>query len=256
MIDPVLTSRLLAKAGLRHGFTTRVGGVSVGPFASFNLSTVVGDEADAVAQNRRLWSRTTGLAWDAVVGLNQVHGADVLRVDRPPEALPPEAERNFDASVTDRDDVVLAVRTADCVPILLAGTEPAAVAAVHAGWRGTLEGIAEQAVQAMGEHFGCRPDELLAAIGPCIGPQAFQVGPEVFGPFDQAFGRPVAIRRDGGLFVDLAAANRRWLERAGLEPARIDGLDLCTHVRSDLFYSHRRDRGRTGRQMAFVTLAR
>jgi len=256
MIDPVLTSRLLAQAGVRHGFTTRVGGVSVGPFASFNLSLAVGDEAEAVAQNRRLWSRVTGLAWDAVVGLNQVHGDDVLRVDREPQALPPEAERRFDASLTDRDDAVLAVRTADCVPILLASTEPAAVAAVHAGWRGTLSGVAARAVQALGEHFGCRSEAMLAAIGPCIGPEAFEVGPEVFTPFDVRFGQPVAIRREDRLFVDLVAANRRWLEQAGLPADRIDDLDLCTHARSDLFFSHRRDRGRTGRQMAFVTLAR
>ncbi len=256
MSDAILTSRLLTQAGLRHGFTTRVGGVSTGPWASFNLSTLVDDDRHAVAANRRLWSRATGLAWEALVGLNQVHGAEVLLVDRPPEALPPEHERRCDASVSDRPDVVLAVRTADCVPILLASREPAAVAAVHAGWRGTLDGVVARAVEALGEHFGCRPDGLLAAIGPCIGPEAFEVGPEVFEPFADRFDRTVALRSGGHLAVDLVAANRDWLGRAGLRPDRIESLDLCTFKRSDLFYSHRRDHGRTGRQMAFITLAR
>lgn len=255
MSDAILSSRLLTQAGLRHGFTTRLGGVSVGPWASFNLSTLVDDDPDAVAENRCMWSRETGLAWEAVVGLNQVHGAEVLLVDRPPEKLPPKSERRFDASVTDRPDVVLAVRTADCVPILLASDEPPAVAAVHAGWRGTLDGIVAQAVESLDEHFGCRPDGLLAAIGPCIGSEAFEVGPEVYDPFIERFGQEVARRREGRLTVDLVAANRDWLGRAGLRPERIESLDLCTHARSDLFYSHRRDRGRTGRQMAFVTLA-
>ncbi len=255
MSGSILTSGLLREAGVEHGFTTRLGGVSVGPFASFNLSLKVGDDPRAVERNRRSFERETGLAWEAMVGLDQVHGVDVLVVDRPAGGLPPVEQRRFDASVTARDDVVLAVRTADCVPILLFCREPRAAAAVHAGWRGTLEGVAAATARQLERSFACKPKDLLAAVGPCIHARAFTVGPEVFGPFSERFGEPVASELDGGLHVDLPAANQRRLLEAGLAHDRVEVLDLCTFERDDLFFSHRRDRGSTGRQIAFIGLA-
>jgi hypothetical protein len=255
MTRPILRSRLLTEAGLQHGFTTRKGGVSQPPFDTFNLSDAVGDTPDDVAANRRRFARYSGLAWSRLVELEQVHGDAVLVVDRPPAELPGGPRRRCDASVTDRPDAVLGVRTADCTPLLLASTRPRAAAAVHAGWRGTLAGVAARAVAALERCYGCRPADLLAVIGPCIHRAAYRVGPDVYAPFAERFGDEATERSAGALRVDLVAANRRWLRDAGLAAARIEVLDCCTFERADLFFSHRRDRGRSGRQLAFITLA-
>jgi YfiH family protein len=247
----ILTAQSLQRRGVVHGFTTRVGGVSAGPYESLNLSGKVGDDPGAVAQNRRLWGEWTGLDWANLVELEQVHGIEVLVVDRPPAGGPPA---RCDASATDRDDVVLAVRTADCVPILLFCPVRRAAAAVHSGWRGTLAGAVASAVATLQGSYACRPADLLAVIGPCIRTGSFEVGAEVFEPFHERFGDPVARRIGSGLHVDLAAANRIWLERAGLAPGQVEDLGLCTHAGADRFFSHRRDRGRSGRQMAFISL--
>ncbi len=255
MTRPILRSRLLTQAGLQHGFSTRRGGVSQPPFDTFNLSDAVGDAPEDVAANRRRLARYTGLAWSRMVELEQVHGDAVLVVDRPPAEQPGGAQRRCDASVTARPDAVLGVRTADCTPLLLAATRPRAVAAVHAGWRGTLTGVADRAVAALERRYGCRPADLLAVIGPCIHRPAYRVGPEVYAPFAERFGGEAAEQSAGALRVDLVAANRRWLLDAGLSAERIEVLDCCTFERADLFFSHRRDRGRSGRQLAFITLA-
>lgn len=255
MTRPILRSRLLSRAGLLHGFTTRQGGVSRPPFATFNLSDAVGDAPADVAANRRRFARYSGLAWSRLVELEQVHGDAVLVVDRPPAELPGGARRRCDASVTDRTDPMLGVRTADCTPLLLASTRPRAAAAVHAGWRGTLAGVVARAVAELERRCGCRPAELLAVIGPCIHRAAYRVGPEVYAPFAERFGGEATEQSAGTLRVDLVAANRRWLLDAGLVAERIEVLDYCTFERADLFFSHRRDRGRSGRQLAFISLA-
>ncbi|MBN2496084.1 MAG: peptidoglycan editing factor PgeF [Deltaproteobacteria bacterium] len=255
MSSPILQAESLRSAGVRHGFSTRVGGTSVGPFASFNLSTKVGDEPSCVAANRVRWEDSTGFRWEAVVELEQVHGAEVLVVDEPVVALPPALARRFDAAVTQRNDTVLAVRTADCVPVLLYCPQPRSVGIVHAGWRGSLSGVAAMAVATMESQFGCRPAVLHVAIGPCIHTERFLVGPEVHTPFLARFGTQVALRKGQRLALDLVAANRCCLLEAGCRPEHIEDIDLCTFSREDLFFSHRRDEGRTGRQMAHISLA-
>jgi hypothetical protein len=251
----ILTAENLARAGLRHGFTTRLGGVSQGPYASLNISGKGGDAQGAVLRNRARFEALAGFSWGQLVGLNQVHSTAVLRVDRPAEALPGEEARRFDASVTLREDLVLGVRTADCIPILLYSADPRAVGAAHAGWRGTLAGVAGATVKAMQADCGCRPDRLLAAIGPGIHACCYTVGEDVFGPFAQRFGAGVALRGgDGAGRVDLVEANRLQLLGAGLSEANIEILDFCTCCRSDLFYSFRRDHGVTGRHQAFISL--
>lgn len=232
MSAAVLSSRLLGRAGVRHGFTTRS----------------LGD----VMQDLSGWERESGLSRESLVRLKQVHGTDVLVVDRPVGELPPEADRRFDAAVTDRSEVILGIRTADCVPILLFA--PGVVAAVHAGWRGTLKGAARKAVEALVELRGCRADSILAALGPCINSCCYRVDRDVWEPFTQNFRPDVHIVRGEEHYVDLVTANRAWLLRSGLHPANIEVLDYCTHCRPDLFFSHRRE-GSTGRQLAFITLS-
>jgi YfiH family protein len=227
----VLTSAVLERARVRHGFTTRP----------------LGD----VMQDLSGWERESGLSRESLVRLKQVHGTDVLVVDRPAGRLPPEEERRCDAAVTDRNDVILSIRTADCVPILLFA--PGAVAAVHAGWRGTLKGAVKNAVAALIELRGCPADTIVAALGPCIRSCCYRVDRDVWEPFTQNFRPDVHIVRGEDHYVDLVNANRAWLLRSGVRPANIDVLNYCTHCRPDLFFSHRRE-GPTGRQLAFITL--
>jgi YfiH family protein len=231
MSKGVLTSRLLERAGVRHGFTTR------------QLGDALVDLSG--------WEKATGLQSQSLVRLKQVHGSDVLIVDGPVGELPPEEKRQFDASVTLRNDVILSIRTADCVPILLFA--PGVVAAVHAGWRGTVNGTLKNAVEAMIELRECRADSILAAIGPCIRSCCYKVGRDVWEPFTQRFRRDAVIDRDGDRYVDLVAANRAWLLRSGVLLKNIEVLNACTHCNPETFFSHRRE-GSTGRQLAFITL--
>ncbi len=255
MTASIVRGSLLAVPGVIHGFTTRLGGVSQGAFSSFNLSEKVGDEHQAVESNRLSLANLLKRPWSDLVGINQVHGDDVLIVDGPPDELPPEAERQFDASITNRRDILLAVRTADCLPLLLYAPDQGAVAAVHAGWRGSLSGIAAKAVAAMKREYGCSPGHMLACLGPCIGPLNFEVGEDVFAAFADRFGGEVALKDSRGLYVDLIRANQQHLVDAGLLAEHVESLNLCTHHLAAQFFSHRRDKGKTGRQMAFIGLA-
>jgi YfiH family protein len=249
----ILKAALLDLPGIRHGFATRRGGGSVGPWRSLNVSMNENDEASCVVENRRRLARQAGFAWESVVLLSQVHGREVLRVDRL-GTMPREHERRFDASISNQTGALLAVQTADCVPILVASTQPRAVCAIHAGWRGTLQNVTGAAIRSLVEAYGCKTTELVAAIGPCIHACCYQVDTEVFEQFRTRFGRHAVSGECALLRVDLVTANRMLLEATGIPPTQIEVIDLCTSCREDLFFSHRRDRGVTGRQLAFIEL--
>ena len=189
-----------------------------------------------------------------VVRLNQIHGNRVLEVDRAFDQLPPQEVLRYDACITNRNDVALSVRTADCVPILLYSPERKAVAAIHAGWRGTLAQIVTQTVDALTHTYGCRSSDLLACIGPCIHPCCYQVGTEVFEPMKKRFGAGVAQIQNKDLVVDLVQANRQLLFESGVLRQQVDCVDYCTSCNQDLFYSYRRDSTAAGRQLAFIGL--
>jgi YfiH family protein len=225
-----------------HGFTTREGGVSPAPWDSLNLGGAVGDAPDRVEANWRRLEAETGLGFARV---RQVHGVRVVRADAP--GAPAE---EADAVVSLRPGVAACVSVADCVPVLLADPATGAVAAVHAGWRGTLARAAAEGVRALAREAGAPPERLLAAVGPSIGPCCYEVSPELAERFRAGIG-PV-VREGTAPRLDLWSANRRVLEQAGLRPERIDLLGRCTACERDLFFSHRRDAGRTGRQMAFI----
>ncbi len=238
----ILTSRLLD--GFPHGFTTRVGGASRPPFDALNLGGLVGDDPAAVAENWARLERATGLRFARV---RQVHGARVLRADGP--AAPAE---EADAVVTAAPGVAACVSVADCVPVLLADPDGGAVAAVHAGWRGTIARAAAEGVRALARE-GADAARLLAVIGPAIGPCCYEVSPDLAARFGREIG-PEALA-PGGARIDLWRANARVLAEAGVSPARIDVMGRCTACERDLFYSHRRDAGRTGRQVGFIAPA-
>jgi YfiH family protein len=183
-----------------------------------------------------------------------MHGNDVLLADRPAPHLAADKDLRYDASITNRAGIILSIRTADCAPILLYSPDPPAVAAVHAGWRGTLSGTITSAISELQEHFGCTPGKLVAAIGPCIHPCCYRVGEDVYKPFLNRFGSEAVAVLAGDKYVHLAAANRTWLVECGVPAENIDLLDYCTHCRADLFFSHRRDGENSGRQMAYIAL--
>lgn len=235
----ILRSRLLD--GLPHGFTTREGGASPAPFDALNLGDLVGDAPALVAENWRRLEQATGLGFARV---RQVHGVAVV-IGQGPSGPGLEA----DAVVSSRPGVAACVSVADCVPVLLAGRDGRVVAAVHAGWRGTLGLAAAEGVRALAA-AGVAAGEVLAVVGPSIGPCCYQVSEELAARFEAAFG-PEVLRRDGaGPRLDLWGANALTLRRSGV--AEVEVLGRCTSCEPTRFFSHRRDAGRTGRMVAFA----
>ncbi len=244
-----------------HGFTTlrrgREVGISPPPFDTFNLGGwhgVDGDDPAHIDTNREAL-RWIGELPSAPHWLRQVHGIDALRFESPVEApLPPADEPVADASVTSTPGVVLAVLTADCLPVLLCADDGREVAAAHAGWRGLADGVLEATVAAM----RTPPSRLLAWLGPAAGPLAYEVGADVHDAFvqrDAGAEHAFTATRAGHWRVDLYALARQRLAAAGLVPAHVHGGGRCTISEPDAFFSHRRDR-RTGRMASLVWIDR
>ncbi|HTO97008.1 MAG TPA: polyphenol oxidase family protein [Myxococcales bacterium] len=246
-----LTSRLLSSAGVAHGFSLRTGGVSSGVFSSLNLSVSVGDEESAVRENHDRLRRAAGVL-GGVATAGQVHGDRVVD-SRLREIFAPTSpqEEGADALLALEGGAV-GVRVADCVPILLhAG--PAA-AAVHSGWRGTRLQIAGRAVRALQHASGADPAEVLAAIGPCIGRCCYEVSAELASAFRAQFGPEAADdpAKNPKPHLDLRYCVERALLQAGVREERIEQVEGCTSCDMGAFFSHRRDKGRTGRHLAFI----
>jgi YfiH family protein len=241
--DPALTA---------HAVFTRHGGVSPAPYASLNLSISTGDTRENVVANRERAFRALGRAPESRADLWQVHSDRVLVADAPNG--PRDYLGQADALITDRPEVSLFLRFADCVPILLVDPRRPAVGVVHAGWRGTLAGAARAAVRALAEHYGSRPQDLLAGIGPSIGPCHYAVGPEVVAETRAAFpgAEHLLPRHNGGHHLDLWVANELALRAAGVGHIEVGGV--CTACRTDDFFSHRAERGATGRFGALIGL--
>lgn len=220
-------------------FTTRAGGVSEGPYASLNLGRKSGDDVDRVDENRRILCDSVGASIERLALNLQVHSGTVLR------AAPGQRDTPADGLWTDEPGLPVLAMSADCLPIALVRTEGTpAVAVLHAGWKGLLAGIVAAGVNALGDGA-----ELAAAIGPAIGPCCYEVGEEVAAPYRERFGDDVMH----GRHLNLWTSAERALRAAGV--ARVDCFDRCTSCEEDSFFSHRRDRGTTGRQgvIAYVT---
>jgi YfiH family protein len=228
-------------------FTTRAGGAGTGAFASLNLGGGQGDDPATVRANRRAVCAALGLDPGRVAVGQQVHGADIRVLDRPHGPAPfcdaLEGWPEGDGLLSRTPGLGLAVLGADCLPVLLWRRDVPGVAAVHAGWRGLVAGVVEGAVRALGD-----PARTGAAIGPGIGPCCYAVGEEVRGAFAARFG-PGVVR---GAAVDLAAAGRAALTAAGLPPSAVWAMETCTSCDEPRWFSHRRDRGVTGRQAGVV----
>lgn len=236
----------LAIEGLVHAVFTRLGGVSQGPFATLNVGRSVGDDQAAVAENLARVLAHLGLSAEQVATAYQVHGNRVALVSAA------DAGRMFsgtDGLITDAPGVALLLRFADCQPILLYDPVHHALGLAHAGWRGVAQGIARRAVEAMQAAFGSRPRELLAGLGPAIGPCCYQVGQDVASAMSYVLsGWNRVMHPDGERWrLDLPAANAHQLVAAGVSRRQIEQARLCTSCRNDEFFSHRGDNGMTGR---------
>lgn len=244
------TSHVIPREGFIHGFPERTGGVSTGLRASLNLGKRWGDDEHNVEQNRRLLAQHAGYDPEQLQATRHVHGTAVWRVGEP---APEPAE--FDGLVTDRVGPVLGAFAADCIPILFADPVARVIGAAHAGWRGTVGGVAANVVARMVE-LGSKPADIRVALGPSIGPECFEVGPEVVEQFRAAFGDVpgMVVQGPNKEHIDLRVATRTVLERAGVAPENIDDRPPCTKCEPDRFFSYRRDGRDGGVHMAFIAL--
>jgi YfiH family protein len=254
---PLLVSTTIP-ASFRHGFSTRVGGVSAAPYASLNLGSKWGDSAENVAENRRRLLVASGAR--AMYAACQVHGTRVVRVaagDDPDVVKREEA----DGLCSDGAGLGLSVHVADCVPVLIADPCTSACAALHAGWRGTVAGMATAGVAALVGTFGCRPEDLRVALGPCIGPCCFDVGLAVVGAFEAAWpgARAAGVVVETAGFqprIDLRQCLRLQFQAAGVLPEHIDASSDCTHCDpAGRFFSFRSSGRLTGQLAGFIVAA-
>lgn len=228
----------LAVPGIRHGFFTRAGGVSLGLYASLNCGYGSGDDSASVAENRARAAARLGLAGDRLITCHQVHSATVIAVEAPWRR---ETAPRADGMVTRVSGIALGVLAADCAPVLFADPEARVIGACHAGWRGALAGIADATVQEMTRQ-GARLDRIAAVVGPCIGKASYEVGPEFPAPFlaedPTAADLFSPAPRAGHFLFDLAAFVVRRLKRAGLSQTAATGGD--TAAEEQRFFSYRR----------------
>lgn len=243
-------SSVLPSDGFVHGFPERHGGVSTGLRSSLNLGKRWGDDAENVEANRRLLAAHAGYDPAQLVATRHVHGTNVYKVGEP---LATDAE--FDGLVCDRPGPVLGAFAADCIPLLFADPVARVCGAAHAGWRGTVNGVATNVIARMRE-LGSDPVNVRVALGPSIGPCCFEVGPEVVAEFREKLGElpGLVVKGPHKDHVDLRVATRALLERAGVRPEHIDDRPPCTRCEGDRFFSYRRDGMAGGVHMGFIAL--
>ncbi|MBQ8895255.1 MAG: peptidoglycan editing factor PgeF [Clostridia bacterium] len=256
---PYYQSRLFNEYGVPHAFFTRIGGVSGGVFESLNFAIGAGDikdTAENVAQNHELAASVFGLHKEDICRSYQTHTACVEQAyaaDRGRGLTKPPYSHGVDGMVTTEKKLLLSVRSADCVPVLLCDKSKSVCAAVHAGWRGTVAGITKNAVELMVKN-GARREDIIAAIGPCICGDCYEVGYETQGEFINTnpeysvFFRPNREK----YMLDLNRANEFILISAGIKPENVSVLNICTKCNEEHFYSHRRDGINRGTMSALI----
>jgi YfiH family protein len=233
---------------VRHGVFTRHGGVSEGPYASLNLSRSTGDGAEPVRENRRRMFEALGTTPERSLTSWLVHGNSVRVLDETLLAHKPDSDdAHADAMITRARGLALTLRFADCVPVVFYDPARAAIGIAHAGWLGIENGVLRATVQAMTAAFGSHPSDIRAGIGPSIGPERFEVGEDVAERIQRAAPEPVIVRRPGAPrpFVDLWRAAAAQLRQAGLES--IETAGVCTATETADWFSHRAEKGKTGR---------
>ncbi|MBP1619005.1 MAG: hypothetical protein H6Q14_2832 [Bacteroidetes bacterium] len=253
----LLFDLLSGNSNLFHFMTTRTGGVSQGEYDSFNLGEFAGDHPADVAENRKRLASSIGVEALDLVFPYQTHEDKVLQVDEAFLSLPSEerkqAAAGYDALVTHVPGICIGVTTADCVPLIAYDPVQKVLAAIHAGWRGTVACIVPKTIRLMVEEYGCLPATILVGIGACISPEKFEVGEEVVDAFrfagmdlsNASFRNPAT----GKCHIDLQAVNKQLLLSEGILPENIEIMPLCTQTRADLFFSARRQGVKSGRMV-------
>jgi YfiH family protein len=255
--------------GLTAGFSGRAGGVSSAPWNSLNIGLHVGDKQGDVIENRKLLTEDIGWPYEAWTCAEQIHGAAVHQVregDRGRgRSSMKDTIRGCDGIMTDVEGILLTSFYADCVPLYFFDPEHRAVALAHAGWRGTVGGIAAETVRRMSEAYGTRPERLIAAIGPSIGECCYEVDGQVIAEVEALMNRlglseTLALtcmipEASGKARLNLKELNRQIMIKAGILPTRIELSKWCTGCRVDLFFSHRMEGGKTGRMASWIGMA-
>jgi len=252
----VLTCVALEREGFANGFSTRIGGVSPFPEKDLNLAGFDDDSPENIYENRRRFLNAFEGEWK-IASCWQIHSDLIRHVKDFSDAA--DGNYKMDALVSDAPKVLLGVKTADCVPVLLADVKTRAFAAIHAGWRGTVASIVPKTIAKMREKFGTNPSDLIAAIGPAASGRNYEVGVDVIELFQQNFPENYqdffARTRENHALVDLFKANNFQLLSSGVAPKNIYISELCTMERTDLFFSYRVEKrlyGKTGRLLSVI----
>lgn len=248
--------------GLSVGFTSRIGGASQAPFASLNCGLHVADDPEVVVKNRQLIAQAAGFPYEVWTNAEQVHGNRVAVIgpieqgrgrSELSDALP-----DADGMITSHTGIGLTAFFADCVPLYFYDSEHRAIGIAHAGWKGTAAQIAVKTAEAMGRNYGSRPEYIHAAIGPSIGSCCYEVDERVAAPMRELDEEQRALKAvgEGKSLLDLKEINRQLMIKAGILPEHIEISHLCTSCRTDVFFSHRKEGGSTGRMAGWIYLKR
>ncbi len=261
-IEMLQFEQLSSDGNISHFCTTRCGYCANSPYSSFNLATHTGDSLDRVSENRQKLCQTLGIGVNRLIVPQQTHSNCVKIVDEAFLALSPsqqqQALEGVDGLITSVPNLCIAIGTADCVPILLYDPHQQVVAAIHAGWRGTVAHIVQQGIEMLKKHFGTNPQRLQTAIGAAIGVDHFMIGSEVSREFVQAgfdlsqvgYDNPQTEKHH----INLSECNRLELIAAGVPPQQIEVADICTYTHRELFYSARREGIASGRMLTGILI--
>ncbi|SEB41971.1 peptidoglycan editing factor PgeF [Paenibacillus sp. GP183] len=255
---------------LTAGFTSRLGGVSEKPFASFNCGLHVNDLSDLVVTNRQRLAETLEMPFDAFTYAEQVHGNEIAVITREDQgkgrASRADAIQSRDGFVTNEKELVLCALFADCVPLFFYDPVLEVAGLAHAGWKGTVLDVAGKTVQAMMVQFGSKPEHIRAAIGPSIGICCYEVDEKVAEPVEKVLTdmnaapeikqKVLQAKENQKYMLNLQELNRNFIVKAGILSSNIEVTELCTSCRTDLFFSHRRENGTTGRMAGWIAMRR
>jgi|LSQX01.1.fsa_nt_gb YfiH family protein len=251
----IVSTQLSELKGVKHGFTTKKGGKSEGHLSSLNIGISRGDLKEHVAENYRILAESIGFEPDNVALTRQVHGKEVRIVNRG-GAFDEDVKGPCDALITNVEGIALFVFTADCVPILLYDPTARCIGAVHAGWRGTANGVLRETIEMMKDEYGSEPSNICAAIGPSIGGCCFEVDFEVYSRLRDVYPNINCCtdKRGEKYYPDLKELNKAMLLKCGLKEDNISTVQLCTKCEENLFWSHRRDGEKRGLQGAVIVM--
>ena len=255
-----ITFDLFSRAGLTHGFSTRVGGVSSGIYKSMNLSFNRGDDEACVVENHKRFAEAVGYDYEKTVMSDQIHKTDIAHVTEKDSGFySRKGITGMDGLITDVPGVPLMTFYADCVPLFFYDPVKKVVAAAHSGWRGTVAGIGRVMVDKLVGDNGCKREDVLAVVGPSICGNCYEVSSDVVDGFSDAYGKDMANsisspHGDGKFLVDLWEANRYVLKSAGIKDEHIQVSGICTYHNPELMISHRETDGKRGNMAGVVVL--